>query len=118
MIVNRAGQFQLNVHRQALPWDTDIDVQVSEASIHFLAEYYNMTTYHYKTPDLPHGRSYMLEINPNYVVRDGSDPLNSIDARWVDMETGLFIDVTAVRKNTIPDTPNVLTCKDGRTFPV
>jgi hypothetical protein len=102
-----------------LPWDSDIDVQVAEESMQFLASYYNMTIFHYRTPRIPEGRDYMLEINPMYKVRDQSDKLNVIDARWVDTESGLFIDITTVRKNyTHPAGPGILSCKDGHEYRV
>ena len=39
----------------------------------------------------------MLEVNPKYTDPSYDDDLNVIDARWIDIETGLFIDITAVR---------------------
>ncbi|KAK5952403.1 mannosyltransferase [Knufia fluminis] len=80
-----------------LPWDSDIDVQVSESTIAFLAKYYNMTEYRYSLPGVKRGRTYLLEINPHYIIRDQADRLNVIDARWIDTENGLFIDVSTVR---------------------
>lgn len=41
----------------------------------------------------------MLDINPNYVIQSTEDTLNVIDGRWIDMSSGLFIDITAVRKD-------------------
>ncbi len=103
---------------RVLPWDSDVDVMVSEATMHFLAGFYNMTTYHYEAPGLPDGRDYMLEINPHYVTRERHDTLNVIDARWIDMDTGLFIDVTTVRRNETHPTPGIMSCKDGHDFAV
>ncbi len=71
-----------------MPWDSDIDVQVSEASMFYLAAYYNMSVFHYMTPRIPEGRDYMLEVNPNYKNREQTDKLNVIDARWIDTESG------------------------------
>lgn len=85
-------------NRQIMPWDTDLDVMVSEATIHYLAEYYNMTLHHYHLPGLETGRDYLLEINPHY-SNDEIDGANHIDARWIDTETGLFIDITTLRRN-------------------
>ncbi|KAI9821152.1 MAG: hypothetical protein M1827_003886 [Pycnora praestabilis] len=93
---------------QIMPWDSDIDVMVSERTMHFLASYYNMTMYHYKTARIPQGREYMLEINPNYVNRGIEDKLNMIDARWVDTESGLFIDITTVRRNETAEVEGVV----------
>ncbi|CAG8262647.1 unnamed protein product [Penicillium salamii] len=100
---------------QIFPWDNDLDVQISEATIHFLADYYNMTEHHFDIPNVKGGRTYMLEINPNYVVKSEEDTLNKIDARWIDMSSGLFIDITAVRKDEekrSQGNPEALTCKD------
>ncbi|KAF5871770.1 putative mannosylphosphorylation protein [Botrytis fragariae] len=104
-------------NRKILPWDSDSDVQVSEASMHFLASYYNMTVFHYKTPRIPEGRDYMLEINPHYINREQSDKLNVIDARWVDTTSGLFIDITTARYNyTHPAGEGMMSCKDGHEY--
>ncbi|KAJ5364066.1 uncharacterized protein N7496_009779 [Penicillium cataractarum] len=86
-------------NQKIFPWDNDLDVQISEPTIHFLAEFYNMTEHHFDLPGVDGGRKYLLEINPNYVVRSEKDRLNVIDARWIDTSSGLFIDITAVRKD-------------------
>ncbi|KAL9115661.1 MAG: hypothetical protein Q9227_000029 [Pyrenula ochraceoflavens] len=82
-----------------LPWDSDLDVQVNEPTMHYLAKYYNMTEFHYRLPGITNGRTYLLEVNPHYQNSSVEDWLNVIDARWIDTETGLFIDVSTVRKN-------------------
>jgi len=74
-----------------MPWDSDIDVQMTDRTIHFLASYYNMTLHTFKK------RTFMLEVNPSYIDGSYDDYLNVIDARWIDTFTGLFIDITAVR---------------------
>lgn len=106
-------------NKSIMPWDSDIDVQMSEKSIHFLAAYYNMTTYHFKLPGIADGRDYLLEINPNYLNSSASDKHNVIDARWVDMETGLFIDVTTLRRNTTAEPwgfTGAMMCKDKHNY--
>ena len=89
---------------QILPWDSDIDVQMTNTTVHFLASYYNMTIHNFKK------RNYLLEVNPKYTDDSYEDYLNVIDARWIDTETGLFIDITAVRPR--PGKKNVLCSKD------
>ena len=74
-----------------MPWDSDIDVQMSASTVHFLASYYNMTIHTFRK------RDYMLEINPKYTDGSFTDKLNVIDGRWIDVQTGLFIDITAIR---------------------
>jgi hypothetical protein len=101
---------------QIFPWDNDLDVQISEPTIHFLADYYNMTEHHFEIPDgEAEGRKYLLEINQHYAVKDYRDRLNVIDARWIDMSSGLFIDITAVRKDETKES-GWLMCKDHHTY--
>lgn len=102
-------------NQKILPWDSDIDVQVSEPTIAFLAKYYNMTEYRYTIPGSKLGRTYLLEINPRFIYRDQADILNVIDARWIDTENGLFIDISTVRpdlKKRALGIEGALMCKD------
>lgn len=104
-------------NKKNLPWDSDIDVQVTESSMYFLAAYYNMSVFHYRTPRIPGGRDYMLEVNPHYTNREQNDTLNVIDARWIDTDTGLFIDITTARYNlTHPAGEGMMSCKDGHEY--
>ncbi len=78
-----------------------------------------MTEYHFARPGLSSGRDYLLEINPHYTIRGTQDELNVIDARWIDTDTGLFIDVSTIRKNytAIEDgTEGALMCKDRHRY--
>ena len=93
-----------------MPWDSDIDVQVSASTIQFLASFYNMTVHTFQ------GRDYMLEINPRYVDGSVEDDLNTIDGRYIDTETGLFIDITTVRPKE--GASGILTCKDTHEYDV
>jgi phosphorylcholine metabolism protein LicD len=102
-------------NQKILPWDSDLDVQVTERTIHFLAKYYNMTEYHFKLPRLKRGRTYLLEINANYRIRSTDDKLNMIDGRWIDTDSGLYIDISTVRANYEARAQGIegaLICKD------
>ncbi|KAK4034150.1 LicD family-domain-containing protein, partial [Parachaetomium inaequale] len=102
--------------KQVLPWDLTIRTQVSEPDIFFLAAYHNMSTFSFKSPDRPKSnrRRYLLELSPYAKDREQADPLHPADARWIDTETGLSIDVYAVRYNlTHPGGEGMLSCKDG-----
>ncbi|KAK2773137.1 hypothetical protein FQN53_004251 [Emmonsiellopsis sp. PD_33] len=102
-----------------MPWDTDLDVQVSETTMHFLAKYYNMTEHHFKLPGVHKGRTYLLEINPHFVIRTQDDWQNVIDARWIDTSSGLFIDITSVRKDyeaRKKGRQGALMCKDRHAY--
>lgn len=86
-------------NRKIMPWDSDIDVMISEKSIHHMAAYYNMTVHHHRIADSGVSRDYLLEVNPHYTSSDW-DTDNKIDARWIDTDSGLFIDITTLRRNT------------------
>lgn len=57
-------------------------------------------------------RSYLLDINPAYVLRSDANGNNVIDARWVDMRNGLYIDLTAVSETEPSKDPGVWSCKN------
>lgn len=84
-------------NKKLLPWDDDIDLCVTyddllrlEAALQANEVIYNED-------------KYLLEINPNHINRnslnhnnnDWTEP-NKIDARFIDRQTGLFLDITAL----------------------
>ncbi|KAL4809379.1 LicD family-domain-containing protein [Aspergillus unguis] len=81
-----------------MPWDWDIDTQVSEATLFRLADDFNGTVSQYNTtnPDAQH--SYLLDVNPWARQRANGKGANIIDARWIDMDTGLYIDITGLSR--------------------
>jgi len=106
-------------NRKILPWDSDSDVQMTLETLTFVARYYNMSVWHYKTPDRAEGHSYMLEINPDFITEGPFDKLNTIEARFIDMESGLFIDITSVRPDEAQIAKGItgaLKCKDRHRF--
>lgn len=119
---NRKASLTTNAHQtssdriQIMPWDSDIDVHVSEDTMHFLASYYNMTIHTVRTTHAPQGKNYMLEINPKWVDGSPEDELNQIDGRWIDMLSGVFIDITAVRRQR--KYQGILFCKDRHKYRV
>ncbi|KAL7790049.1 mannosylphosphorylation protein [Trichoderma ceciliae] len=83
--------------KKIMPWDYNADVQVTEADMYLLAAYHNMTTYYYKYGAMEEGRFFQLEVNPYFTYRTQDDQSDIIDARWIDMQNGLYIDITAAR---------------------
>jgi hypothetical protein len=96
-----------------LPWDWDIDTQVSGETLAYMAHNLNRTSHTYTSPDDPAVvREYLLDVNPNAKERGRGDGMNIIDARWIDLRNGLYIDITGLSE-TEPDTaPGVWTCKN------
>lgn len=106
-------------NRRFLPWDTDVDVHVSTEGIELLAKSYNMTEYRYPLSEELASRTYLLDINPHYTITSSRDVANKIDARWIDMSNGKFIDITAVHRSNVEQgkpTSSILFCKDGHQY--
>lgn len=117
-LLYRLGSTFNSILEQIFPWDDDLDVQVSEPGIHFLAENYNMTEQSFEIPGIG-TRTYTLDINPHYIVRTTLDRYNVIDGRWIDMSSGLFIDITAVRSDDsrrAAGDKGALMCKDSHRY--
>ncbi len=99
---------------QILPWDWDLDVQVSEQTLSYMAGFLNYTTYNYKSGNVE--RQYFLDVNPNYIERTRGDGWNIIDARWIDTRNGLFIDITGISETDPADRPSVWSCKNEHDY--
>ena len=106
-----------------LPWDWDIDTQVSAATLEYLAQNHNATVYTY-TSEADTGvspstnkigaltRDYLLDINPAIWTRHHERGQNIIDARWIDTRNGLYIDITGVAEMQPKEQPGVWSCKN------
>lgn len=106
-------------NRKIMPWDSDIDVQITEKSMQHLANFYNMTVYRFTLPYTGESRDYLLEINPNWANPSNSDSNNKIDARWLDMTSGLYVDITTVHRDTQAESSGIegaLMCKDKHRY--
>lgn len=98
-----------------MPWDWDLDTQVSAATLTWLAENLNMTMHNYTSTNTDGevvSRNYLLDVNPNHVDRARGDGMNVIDARWVDMTNGLFIDITGLAETNPANQPGIWSCKN------
>lgn len=95
--------------QKILPWDIDIHVHIHYNDLRFLAAYHNMTIYKDWS-----SAEFLLDINPNFLERSKiKDPMNIIDARWIDMQTGLYVDITAV---AFEEGRRYLLSKDGYNY--
>ncbi|KZF20644.1 hypothetical protein L228DRAFT_175998 [Xylona heveae TC161] len=97
---------------QMLPWDWDLDTQVSGATLDYLGDNLNYTTHNYVSEDKKVQRQYFLDVNPWAIERTRGDGNNVIDARWIDVRNGLYIDITGLSE-THPDiAPGIWSCKN------
>ena len=106
-----------------LPWDWDIDTQVSGSTLEYLGTHLNRTMHTYTAASSsshndPVTRTYLLDVNPFAAERDRGDGFNIIDARWIDVHNGLYIDITGLSE-TYPDVqPGVWSCKNFHRYKV
>jgi len=95
-----------------LPWDWDLDTQVSGSTLEYLGKNLNRTMHKYVSDDKTVKREYLLDVNPWIFERERGDGFNIIDARWIDIRNGLYVDITGLSE-THPDiSPGVWSCKN------
>jgi len=99
-----------------MPWDYDLDVQVSNATLAYLGEHHNRTTHDYTYVDPATGlqmtKTFLLDVNPHFLERDRGDGQNVIDARWIDTENGMFVDITGLAERDPEGSPGIWSCKN------
>ncbi|CAH2350341.1 hypothetical protein CLIB1423_01S07910 [[Candida] railenensis] len=84
----------------SFPWDDDMDVQISIEGLYKLSRNYNQTF----IVDITDGEGkfnigmgqYFLDIGSHIFERDKQKGNNVIDARLIDVRSGLYIDITAL----------------------
>ncbi|KAK8438482.1 hypothetical protein ACI3L0_005378 [Candidozyma auris] len=79
-----------------MPWDEDLDVQITMSSLHVLAKHYNQSVVVDVTDGVQIGHMYLIDVNPHFLQRDRGKGDNVIDARFIDVSTGLYVDITAL----------------------
>ncbi|KAI6249452.1 hypothetical protein HI914_02222 [Erysiphe necator] len=100
-----------------LPWDWDLDTQVSISTLKWLATNLNMTIHDFRFIENVNDhetRQYLLDVNPYTKERSRGNGNNVIDARWIDTKNGLFIDITGLSEIK----PGVLSCKNDHHYRV
>ncbi|KAE9984227.1 hypothetical protein BLS_002821 [Venturia inaequalis] len=95
-----------------LPWDWDIDTQVSGETLDYMGKNLNQTMHTYVSNDKTVTRDYLLDVNPYSRERDRGDGMNIIDARWIDVRNGLYIDITGLSETEPDIAPGVWACKN------
>jgi hypothetical protein len=101
---------------QIMPWDDDLDVQVSAAALEYLGKNHNRTLHEYRFVHEHTGRemekTFLLDINPYHSEREWLQGQNIIDARWIDVSNGMFIDITGLAERDPAHHPGVWSCKN------
>ncbi|KAK6200967.1 LicD family-domain-containing protein [Scheffersomyces amazonensis] len=78
----------------AFPWDNDIDVQMPIFDLHKLSLEFNQTLIIEDTED-GYGR-YFLDCGTFITQRNKGNGNNNIDARFIDVDSGLYVDITGL----------------------
>lgn len=78
----------------SFPWDYDIDVQVPIMDLHKLSVQFNQTLV-VEDMDEGYGR-YFLDCGSFITLRSKGNGNNNIDARFIDIDTGIYIDITGL----------------------
>ncbi|EGX93911.1 mannosylphosphate transferase (Mnn4), putative [Cordyceps militaris CM01] len=114
-----------------MPWDYDLDVQVSNATMAWLANGFNGTEHTVTfgkdagsaiagtttgAANSPRTRTYLLDINPHYTNVDSRGGYNMIDGRWIDTDHGMFVDITVLRERAPERRPGEWSCKNGHQY--
>ena len=76
------------------PYDNDIDIQMPIDELVNLAKNYNQTLI-VENPSEGYGK-YLIEVNTYFHNRGISAEQNHIDARFHDVDSGIYIDITAL----------------------
>ncbi|OWB84151.1 hypothetical protein B5S33_g2791 [[Candida] boidinii] len=79
----------------SFPWDNDIDVQMSVKTLHEFSLKYNNTLI---IDDLDNGGfgKYYIDCSTYIPHRSKGNGNNNIDARFIDVDTGMYIDITGL----------------------
>lgn len=104
---------------QIMPWDFDLDTQVTASTLQYLGDHYNRTMHEYRYTD-ENGEEktkvYLLDVNPFHVERQRGDGMNVIDARWIDTSNGMFIDITGLAERDPQRAPGIWACKNNHRY--
>ena len=87
-----------------------------------MADHFNYTFHKYTTTIGEDKQSittiYLLDVNPHFTERANGDGMNVIDARWINMDNGLYIDITGLSKLDNEEHPGVVSCKNFHDYRV
>lgn len=87
------------------PWDTDIDVQMPLRDLHRLARDFNQSMVIENVGhDIPGSAdskfsgmgTFFIDVGSSISHRDHGNGFNNIDARFIDIHTGLYVDITGL----------------------
>ncbi|SCU86842.1 LAFA_0E03356g1_1 [Lachancea sp. 'fantastica'] len=78
----------------AFPWDGDHDMQMPIVHLNMLAERFNQSLI-IEDPETGNGR-FFLDVGNSITSRVHGNGNNNIDARFIDVDSGLYVDITGL----------------------
>lgn len=78
------------------PYDIDVDIQMPMSEMLRLGKDYNYTLV-VEDPSEGYGK-YLIDVSPYIYHRQLSRTANHIDARFIDVDSGIYIDITALSR--------------------
>ncbi|CEP63164.1 LicD family protein LALA0_S07e03840g [Lachancea lanzarotensis] len=78
----------------AFPWDGDHDMQMPIVHLNLLAERFNQSLI-IEDPEVGNGR-FFLDVGNSITSRVHGNGNNNIDARFIDVDSGLYVDITGL----------------------
>lgn len=81
-----------------MPWDQDLDVQMTMESLFLLARNYNQSLVVDLSDEslLGGAHLYFVDVSPYVYEREHGDGKNVIDARFIDTDSGMYVDITGL----------------------
>jgi len=102
----------------SFPWDVDVDVQVPVEDLHRLARDFNQSliveSIGNKNGKFDGLGRYFLDVGSFVSHRERGNSNNNIDARFIDIDTGAYIDITALSLSNTETPSRYLNSKHKR----
>ena len=87
-----------------------------------MADNFNKTLHKYTTTirkdQQPTTTTYLLDVNPHCMERENGNGMNIIDARWINIDNGLYIDITGLSELHPKEYPGIVSCKNWHDYNV
>lgn len=97
----------------AMPWDADSDIQLPVAELNRLASIFNGSLI--VTSAREGSKLFYLDVSPWYVERTKGNGKNMIDARFIDVSRGTYIDITGLAFSSSDEKVN---CKNNHLYEI
>lgn len=85
---------------RTFPWDNDADMQMPIKHLNLLAQHFNQTVV-LEDPSEGNGK-FLIDVSSSITTRVNGNGFNNIDARFIDLDSGLYVDITGLSVSSTP----------------